>query len=64
MLDIAKEWKDLGVDGAGSYYLDMIHPNAAGQALIAQRAKAILDEILPRSVVEPEELHGKPSSMA
>ena len=52
MLDIAKEWKDLGVDGAGSYYLDMIHPNAAGQALIARRAKTILDGILPRSVVE------------
>ena len=65
MLDIAKEWKDLGVDGAGSYYLDMIHPNAAGQALIAQRAKD--DPRRDPSTLRGRtlrNLHGKPSSMA
>ena len=49
MLDLEKDWRELGVETAGGYYLDELHQNAAGQAVIAERARAILVPILEGS---------------
>ena len=49
MLDLEQEWRDLGAATAGSYYVDQLHQNAAGQAVIAERARAILAPILEGS---------------
>ena len=46
MLDLEQDWRELGAETAGGYYLDVIHQNAAGQAVIAERARSVLDEIL------------------
>jgi lysophospholipase L1-like esterase len=46
MLDLEKDWRELGAETAGGYYVDVLHQNAAGQAVIAERARSVLDEIL------------------
>jgi lysophospholipase L1-like esterase len=46
MLDLAKDWLGLGVDTAGDYYQDEVHQNAAGQAVIAEKARSIVGAIL------------------
>ena len=46
MLDIDQAWHDLGVGTAKSYYVDVLHPNVAGQAVIADMARAVVAEIL------------------
>jgi lysophospholipase L1-like esterase len=53
MLDLAKDWLDLGVDTAGAYYADDIHQNAAGQAVIAEKARPIVGAILQGIVDAP-----------
>jgi lysophospholipase L1-like esterase len=50
MLDLEKEWRELGVETAASYYLDELHQNAAGQAVNAERARALLEPILENLV--------------
>jgi peptidoglycan/LPS O-acetylase OafA/YrhL/lysophospholipase L1-like esterase len=49
MLDLEKDWRDLGVPTAAGYYLDEVHQNAAGQAVIAERARAVVAPILESS---------------
>ena len=49
MLDLDQEWRALGVGTAGGYYVDAIHQNAAGQAVIAERAREVLVPILESS---------------
>jgi lysophospholipase L1-like esterase len=46
MLDIAKEWQELGVDTAADYYLDVVHQNAKGQAVIAALARTVVTDVL------------------
>jgi lysophospholipase L1-like esterase len=46
MLDIEREWKAIGVGTVGGYYLDAVHQNSSGQAVIAERARTIVNEIL------------------
>ena len=61
MLDLAKDWLDLGVDTAGDYYKDEIHQNAAGQALIAEKARVVVGAILdgvPEAIADPDESSG------
>ena len=49
MLDLENDWRALGVDTAAGYYHDELHQNAAGQAAIAERARAVLTPILTGS---------------
>ena len=50
MLDLGKDWLDLGADTAGDYYDDEIHQNAAGQAVIAEKARVVVGAILGGNV--------------
>lgn len=56
MLDLERHWRELGVGRAGDYYVDHIHQNAAGQALIAEQARSILRVILERAAQAPQRL--------
>jgi hypothetical protein len=49
MLDLEKDWRELGAETAAGYYVDVLHQNAAGQTVIAQRARAVLAPILEGS---------------
>jgi lysophospholipase L1-like esterase len=53
MLDIAKDWQDLGVDTAGPYYIDLIHQNSLGQAAMAEKARSVVESILASSSEVP-----------
>jgi lysophospholipase L1-like esterase len=42
ILDIERDWRDRGSEEAAGYYVDIIHPNAAGQAAIAAVAARLI----------------------
>jgi lysophospholipase L1-like esterase len=41
LLDIEGNWREIGPKKAESFYVDVIHQNAAGQALMADRASSL-----------------------